>query len=699
MTDLPFALSLRFSPLVPMEALAGFGILCAVFALAGLATSRGWALGLRICAALAFLGVLANPVLVEETRSAAPDVAVVVVDRSTSNAGAERKNRTDAAEAHLRQAFGPLKGVELRVVEAPAEGTQVRRTDLFDPLASALTDVPESRRAGVIFLTDGQVHDVPAQAGSMKGFGPVHAILTGRRNEKDRAVILTHAPAYGVVGQAVTVRYKIGDHGHGLPDTADVLIRRNGAPPEMQLVPSGIEQTLTFEITQAGQNVLEIETPVQDGEISPANNRTALIVNGVRDRLRVLLVSGTPHAGERVWRDILTADPGVDLVHFTILRNPDVIDLTPQREMSLIAFPFQELFEEKLDGFDLIILDRYRQNDIMPDVYFANIAAYVRKGGGLLVSSGPEYAGTESLAGTSLRDVIPGKPSASVDETPFLPTLTPSGRLHPVTSGLRHETGSRWGRWMRVVGLQALPPQARVLLQAGEDPRAAPVLVMAREGKGRVVHMASDQIWLWARGFDGGGPYAGLMRRIVHWLMKEPDLEEDALELNVDGMTLDVRRRAMEADAARSVTLTGPDGSARLLALSEDGPGQTHARLTVDIPGVWRAEAGPLSRVVVAGDPNAPEQKDIRSGPERLEGIVKASNGSLRWTEEDPTPSLRLVPPNRTASGKGWIGLRRNDGYTVAGVRVRPLLVPFASLGILMTLVLAAWWREGRKTA
>lgn len=701
MNALSSALSIQFAPLVPPGALAGFAILCAALALSGFLSSRRALPLWRILTAIGFLVVLSGPVLVEETRTAASDVAVVVADRSASNAGADRKARTDAMLHHLRGSFADLKGVDLRILETPPE-TQARQTLLFDPLSALLSDVPESRRAGVILLTDGQVHDVPTNPESMKSFGPVHAILTGQRDEKDRAIVLTHAPTYGVVGQSVTIRYKIEDHGRGLPDTASLLIRRGTDDPEMDLVPVGVEQSITLPISEAGQNVLDIETPVQEGDIAPANNRAALIVNGVRDRLRVLLVSGTPHAGERVWRDILTADPGVDLVHFTILRNPDMIDLTPQREMSLIAFPFEELFEKKLDGFDLIILDRYRQNDIMPDTYFANIAGYVRKGGGLLISSGPEYASTESLYRSSLRDILPGVPTGQVDETPFLPGITDAGSRHPVTADLgpenRGQSAEHWGRWLRVLGLSDVEtPENQILMRAGDGPRAAPLLILAHEGKGRVAHLASDQIWLWARGFDGGGPYADFMRRIIHWLMKEPELEENALDLTVEGQTLTLRRRSLDSAESAPVTLTGPDGKSRDVPLTPDSKGRAEARIPIDRTGVWRARSGSLRRIVIAGDPNAPEQKDIRATPDRLAAIVAASEGSLRWAADDPAPALRFMPAGRTQSGQGWIGLRRNDDHTVTGARIAPLLPLWLSLGALMALILAAWWREGRR--
>ena len=109
-------------------------------------------------------------------------------------------------------------------------------------------------------------------------------------------------------------------------------------------------------------------------------------INGVRDRLRVLLVSGEPHAGERTWRNLLKSDASVDLVHFTILRPPEKQDGVPVDELSLIAFPTRELFIEKIEDFDLIIFDRYRRRGILPSLYLENIAQLRpqrRRGAGL----------------------------------------------------------------------------------------------------------------------------------------------------------------------------------------------------------------------------------------------------------------------------------------------------------------------------
>jgi len=198
-------------------------------------------------------------------------------------------------------------------------------------------------------------------------------------------------------------------------------------------------------------------------ELTLQNNRAVVTVSGVRDRLRVLLVSGEPHAGERVWRNLLKADPSVDLVHFTILRPPDKQDATPINELSLIAFPSRELFQEKLRSFDLVVFDRYSERGVLPLVYFQNLASYVQDGGALLVSSGPEFAGIESIYRTPLSQVLPVQPTGQIVTQPFKPNLTPDGLAHPVTRELpgrnQEKAAPSWGPWFRILGANKVSGQ------------------------------------------------------------------------------------------------------------------------------------------------------------------------------------------------------------------------------------------------
>lgn len=698
------ALVLHFDPLLPPAVLTVLAVAAAIALIAALLAWRRRGIAFRALAAAAFLCVLANPALVEEERRSARDIAMLVLDQSPSNLSPQRTQQAQDVFAYLKETLGNRPDLELRTLELPAGGDAdadsdaLTRTRLFGPLAQALADVPRSRRAGAILITDGQIHDIPAAKESFGDFGPVHALLTGNRNEKDRRIVIVEAPAYAVIGQTVRVRFRVEDRGGGLPGTAEITLRAGEDEPQTLSVPVGEEQSFVFPVDHAGQNVLELETPAMDGEISAANNRAAIMVNGVRDRLRVLLISGVPHAGERMWRDTLTSDPGVDLIHFTILREPDKIDATPPQEMSLIAFPFHELFEEKLKDFDLIIFDRYRRNDTMPDFYFGNIARYVQRGGALLLSVGPEFAdAAHSIYRSDLSDVLPASPDGQVYESPFRPDLTDTGRRHPVTAGLDWNGGTQWGQWQRQIGLENIGPgsDTEILMRGNEN---RPLLILSHAGQGRVAEIASDQIWLWARGNDGGGPHADLIRRIAHWLMKEPALEENALDLSVNGNALTIRRRALRPDPAEKTVLTDPDGGRSDITLAPSADGWDEAHVTATRSGIYRVDSGALSRVAIAGAPNAPENADIRSTPEKLAPILDGSGGGALWLSDTPRPEIRRVDPGSRASGANWIGLRRNGDYTVAGVTIRPLLAPWVAATGLLALALLAWVVEaGRK--
>ena len=261
----------------------------------------------------------------------------------------------------------------------------------------------------------------------------------------------------------------------------------------------------------------------------------------------MLLVSGEPHAGERTWRNLLKSDAAVDLVHFTILRPPEKQDGTPINQLSLIAFPTRELFSEKLEEFDLIIFDRYHRRVVLPLLYLDNVAQYVENGGAVLVAAGQRYASPTSLYRTPLSHVLPAAPTGRLIEQPYRPAITKTGERHPVTRGLRQNTSGppKWGRWFRLIETET--PSGDVLMHGPEN---KPLLILNRLEKGRVALLLSDHAWLWARGYEGGGPYTVLLRRLAHWLMKEPDLEEDVLRATGQEGALKIERRSMNEKVA-----------------------------------------------------------------------------------------------------------------------------------------------------
>ncbi len=697
------AYTLDLAPLVPWPFLVACAIVILLLTCYGLWRRARGTLLRGLAAALA-LAALANPVARREERAGLPDIAVMVVDESPSQGIGERQRQADEAEAALRQKLGEIENLEVRVVRAgkaaPETADRDEGTRLYSALTLALSDLPRHRLAGSMLVTDGQVHDMPDVSALQDMAGaPVHVLLTGRLDERDRRLVVRNAPTFGMVNQDLAVTLRIDDTGARPNEMAQLRFRQQDAADQMLSVPVGRDITVPFKLPRAGRSLLEFDVAPIEGELTPHNNHVALSINGVRDRLRVLLVTGEAHAGERVWRNLLKADPNVDLVHFTILRPPDKQDGTPIRELSLIAFPIRELFELKLNEFDLIIFDRYRRRGILPASYFENIANYVERGGALLEVSGPAYATPLSLYRTPLADIFPGHPVGTVRTEAFLPRLSNIGERHPVTAGLPGSTGGpdgapSWSRWFRVINVTAT--SGHTLL---ETPRAEPLMVLDRVEKGRVAQIYSDHIWLWSRGFEGGGPQAELLRRLAHWLMKEPDLEEEALRAEARGGRLEVERRSL-TERREPVTVVRPDGSETPLMLEERGQGLASGVLPVDVPGIYRVRDGIHEAVATVGAVNPREFADPRATPSVLKPLADASNGSIHWLR-DGLPDIRMMDKptrsaGREAAGRNWIGLYRQNDYVITGLSLTPLVLPLAALAALLGAMLLMWRRESR---
>jgi len=689
--------AIAFDPLLPLSLLGALAALSAL--LVGLALwrrARGAPLRGFVLAVL--LLALANPRLVQESREGLPDIAVLLVDESASTRVGERRAEAAAAKAAIEEQARRIPGLELRTVTVPEAGSAGTR--LFETLSRALAELPRGRLAATIAITDGQVHDAPGEnaeaVAAATGGAPLHVLLTGRPGETDRRVRIIEAPSFGIVGRTVEIRVVVEDLGvarEGAPVT--LTERRDAAAPRLTQLATGREHRILVPIERAGQTVIELEAEPLPGEVSGINNRAVVQINGVRDRLRVLLVSGEPHAGQRTWRRLLKADPNVDLVHFTILRPPEKDDLTPLNELALIAFPVRELFQVKLREFDLIIFDRFANRGILPPIYLRNIAEYVRGGGGLLLSVGPEFVGPASLYNTPLGQVLPASPTGRVVEAGFRPRVTELGARHPVTTALAGanagEAEPAWGRWYRRI--DAAAARGSVLLSgAGGEP----LLIADRVGEGRVALLLSDQIWLWSRGHDGGGPQAEILRRAAHWLMKEPDLEEEALRARVEGERLVVERRSIAEGPAPLLEVTSPSGATSRHEPAEAGPGRAILELPAAEPGVWRVSDGERFAFAAAGAANPLEIADLRATADAIGPAARLSGGSTTWLAQGAVPQLRPVAPGRDSAGAGWIGLRRNRDHIVTGIADLPLMPPWAALVLIVGGLVWAWRREGR---
>ncbi|SHF13965.1 hypothetical protein SAMN02745157_1737 [Kaistia soli DSM 19436] len=689
--------SLTFAPLIPLPILA---VLAAVgiLAIAPLLVRRTRGALLRLLALAALVAALAGPVLLEEQRQSLPTIVAMVVDKTASQSLSDRTALTDAMRAELAKRFGELRNIELRTVEVggTSGGVPVDGTELFKAVQTELADVAPERIGAVVMLTDGQVHDVPANPSETLGSAPLHALISGRANEIDRQLAIRSAPRFGIVGEKQVIDYTVIDSGTNSSAPVKVTISRDGEPIATEMVIPGADNRFEIEIAHAGQNIYEFEAEPLAGELTPVNNRAAAVVDGIRENLRVLLVSGEPHAGERIWRNLLKSDASVDLVHFTILRPPEKQDGTPIDELSLIAFPTRELFSVKINQFDLIIFDRYAQQGVLPILYFDNIARYVRDGGALLVASGPDYASDSSLYTTPLAEVLPAAPTGRVIEKPFTPEVTDLGKRHPVTRGLEggDTTPPHWSRWFRQV--ETDKPTGEVIMKGADGD---PLLVLQREDKGRVALLLSDQVWLWARGYEGGGPHVDLLRRLAHWLMKEPDLEEEALRASANGGMLRIERQTMQ-DTVAPVTTISPSGKRSTVTLNADGPGRFRADLAASEIGLWRVEDGEHRAFALVGPANPREFQDVRSTLDKLQPVAEASGGQIaRMADADgklDAPRVVPVHSGRAVSGRDWIGVRMTEASLLTGVDRIPLFSGFLGLAILLGLAAATWYREGR---
>ena len=694
--------SIGIVPLLPLWALVPLGITALVVSVA-LVLRRTRGAWLRTLAFGLLIAGLCDPHLVRENRRPLKDIVAVVVDRSSSQTIGERPHQTDMALDRLEASLKELGNVDVRVAETSREESETEGTRLFAALRGALADAPPDRIGGAVMITDGDAHDIPKSPAALGFDAPLHVLVTGHEGERQRRIELIEAPRYGIVGKDQTIAARVLDSAdRGEP--VELSVRHDGRT--IANIEARVGQRIDVKtlIDHAGPNVVELEIAPVEGELQTDGNRAVVNIDGVRDKLRVLLVSGKPHPGERMWRNLLKSDANVDLVHFTILRPPEKGgDGTPINELSLIAFPVADLFGPKIKEFDLIILDRYAQQSILPYVYLENIVNYVKQGGALLMAEGPEFSTPDGLFYSPLGEIAPAEPTGDDIEIPFRPTESNIGLRHPVTRGLAGigaEGGEpTWGRWFRLIGARKTNGET---LMNGPDGK--PLVVVSRVGKGRVGLLLSDQMWLWARNYDGGGPYLDLLRRLAHWLMKEPELEEEALRASAKGRDITVERQSL-SDQERKVDLVSPAGIKTTLTLTPVAPGLSRAHATVDRYGLYRAEDGEHVALVSVGPRNPLEMQDVVSTTEKLRPIAEGTGGTVRRIAADAGGSAIAMPrvvslnPAPSYGGGDYIGIKRTGATELLGASSTSLATGFLGLAALLGIVIAAWLRESGRLA
>lgn len=685
---------IAFAPLAPWPFILALAIMVAVVAAIAI-WKRPLSGVLRALAIACLLALITNPQVRKAERTALVDIAVIITDKSGSQTLDGRREATASAVAAVEARLKELGGVEpVRMDVGDDEESR-----LGEGLMRAVSDNPRARLAGIFVITDGQSTDAPL-IDRLKGAAPIHVLLTGRKDESDRKITLIKAPRYGIVREGADVSFRIDDigpDGGALPSRgkAVIALRVNGEEVLRQAVEVGAEVGFTAPLDRPGQSIIELEVEGVEDELTARNNIAVLPITVIRDRLRVLLISGEPHPGERAWRNLLKSDPAIDLVHFTILRPIEKAqnDNALESELALIEFPQDELFIEKLTEFDLVIFDRFADRGVLNPFHFDNLARYVEGGGAVLVSSGPEFAGPYSITGQrNFSFVLPAAPQGEAIETPFRPRISATGERHPVTADLPER--EFWGRWLRITPA-AVRSGATLMTDADERP----LLVLDRVGEGRVGLIQSDHVWLWARGFDGGGPHAELLRRVAHWLMKEPDLEEERLSLREENKALVIERRTIGEKAA-TVRLVAPDGTESDVLLEQRAPGLFASRIPDAARGLYRARSEDLFAIGSVGLAAPPEFQNVVTDRRPLSPLADASGGSvfdLRRDGDVSIPDIRRVRAgSQVKSGAGWAGLVDRSAYETTAVSDKPALTPVAWLTAIATLLLAAWLVEGR---
>ena len=690
--------NIAFDPLIaPIWIIAILGLVILAAALAGVSRLRSFLL--RSLAGLFLALALLNPQTVEEERDSLPDEVLVVVDKSESATLGTRNQKIEKIVKSLGDALQATENLDVTLVRSSAkdDGTKLT-TDMIE----AISALPQNRLAGVIAITDGQVHDVPTNTENLLPEGvPFHAVILEDPESRDRRISAIVAPRFGLVGEQTDFEVRVDDPGHE-GETAIIQIRVNGELMARFPATIGDRVSIPIKIERRGTNSVELNVVPADNELTLKNNIFVSEISGIRDSMSVLLVTGEPHRGGRAWRNLLKSDPSVEMVHFTILTVPNVKERAAlPTELSLISFPTAQLFEEKLDEFDLIIFDHFKRRSspgrtgrtipLLDPYYIQNIALYVENGGALLIATGPGFAGENSLYRSALAAVLPARPTGEIVEYAFRPKLTEKGRRHPVTSSFVGEQSDNWGQWFRIIESDVI--SGDILM---EGPGDEPLLIMEKVGDGRVGMLMSDQSWLWSRGYDGGGPYSELFRRMAHWLLGEPDLDAEKLSAQINGDELVIERSTLSDDVA-NVEVRKPDQSREIVKLEKVSDGLFRGTGTVAGQGAYLLKSGDINTVTALGALNPKEFSDLSPTTDILQPLADRTGGGIfKAADSGGIVSVRRVKAGRKTTGDNWIGLIENNQYVTRNSRRKPLAPTLLYFLLAVGALAFAWRREGQ---
>src|SRR5919197_6733917 len=580
--------------------------------------------------------------------------------------------------------------------EAPKGG----RTDLLSALRAARAGDQGGtgkKLSGILLFSDGA--DNADLAGGVAGAArgvladleiPISTFLVGQDGLRDLAIERVKVDDFAFVRNSITVEVDVRGRGFSGEKVPVTLAREESVigSRSVQLQSDDDVQTVSFSFTpdQTGRFVYTVSVPVFPGEAVKDNNSRSFVLKVIRDRVRVLLVVGRPSWDERFLRGLLRQDPNIDLVSFYILRTGTEEMHVRQEELSLIPFPMEQIFDEKLHTFDVVMFQNFGYVDpsLSIRMYEENLERYVDQGGAFAMLGGDLAFGAGRAEFPLLMKAMPveatGQPP---NEAPFQARLTPEGARHPVTAI------ASGGRSVEAAGesLPAIPganltrakPGATVLLAhplESVDGKPAPLLAFWEYGRGRSLALTTDASWFWAFTSHADGTpdrsYDRFWSNALRWLVRDPELT--TLRVVADppqvepGKPVGVIITARMPDYAPAVDarvqvelysieerraiatqsgITGSDGVVRLeFAAPKPGPYKLRAVAQKGQETLGAGEDAVAVRAV------GPELSDASVRADLLEQIAKVTGGKAYRLPMGGFPDVPLLDPPMVEVGR-----------------------------------------------
>ena len=645
---------------------------------------------LRIFIFLILLILVFNPLINSMRKLHHKDILIVMYDKTQSVIETKKIDQLIKVKKNIKDIIvdeEKLEIVEIEVNNLNNKDGKIQ-TKIITNVQKAFQKLEKNRVAGVIIVTDGIIHDLDKIEEDFIDI-PIHFFLLGNKNERDRSIITENIPEYAVVGKPIDFMFKIIDENFQEEVSASFIL--DGMQILTKTFITNINHQIKLPINHAGENLLEIKINNHPNEITFANNYKVFKINGIHEKLRVMLISGEPNMGLRNWRNILNSDPSIELLHFTILRPPSKRDLTPVKELALIPFPSQELFSADISKFSLIILDQYTLQGILPKKYLDNIVDYVIGGGAILNISGQEYLSDRSLLNSSLVNILPTRPEEFFIG-PFLPSLTDLGKRHPITNTLEKAfKDNKWGKWFSFIKANKISGQT--LMSANKYP----LLIINEVSQGRVAQILSDQSWVWNKDRENKGPLVELLRNTIHWLLKTPELQENYLNVIKNNNFITLNLNSLN-DGDTSAIITSPSGENLFVLMKDNKNGSLFGKFESTEYGKFNIKVNDIEKDFFIGITDSKELEKVSSSSFLINSFFEKNKQylySITWLG-DSIPKIVKVFNKNNIAGSNWVGLlekkvQKNDTFINKELINWSLIMP-----LLLLLLFMCWYRENR---